>query len=105
MKAGLLAELPAHRIDSGTMVRTAFDKGDQSQAGATSTVLGNLAKPSGSCADPPFYAEKTLTANAAGVIATSDANGRLWLYVGTDSGYEGNTALYYLHGMATLTPQ
>lgn len=105
VKAGLLAEPPAHRTDSGTMVRTAFDKGDQSQAGATSTVLGNLAKPTGVCGDPPLYAEKTLTTDGTGVSATSDASGRLWLYFGTDSGYEGHTALYYLHGMATLTPQ
>jgi len=46
-----------------------------------------------------------LLTDAAGVVATSDASGRLWLYVETDSGHEGHTALHYLHGMATLTPQ
>ncbi|QNQ08358.1 hypothetical protein [Sphingomonas alpina] len=103
VKTGLLAAPPANRIVGGTMVRPAFDIGAQSQPGADSVVIGNIAKQTGPCS-PTDYETKTLTTNAAGFEARSDANGRLWLFIGTDSGYEGHTALYYLHGLATLTP-
>jgi hypothetical protein len=103
VKTGLLAIPPANRIVGGTMVRPAFDIGAQSQAGADSVVIGNIAKQASPCG-PTDYETKTLATNAAGFEARSDANGRLWLFIGTDSGYEGHTALYYLHGLATLTP-
>ena len=30
-----------------------------------------------------------------GLTATTDGTGRLWVFVGTDSGFEGLTAVYY----------
>jgi hypothetical protein len=36
--------------------------------------------------------------------ATAGANGELWLFVGTGSGFEGMTRLYYQSIRATLTP-
>ena len=35
---------------------------------------------------------------------TADANGELWLFVGTGSGFDGMTRLYYQSIKATLTP-
>ncbi|MGY4397263.1 hypothetical protein ACVWZA_002457 [Sphingomonas sp. UYAg733] len=103
IKTGLLATAPANRVIGGTTVRTAFDIGAQSNPGADSLVIGNLAKLSGPCGIST-YETKTLTTAPAGFNAVSDANGRLWIFIGTDSGYEGNTALYYLYGQAILTP-
>jgi hypothetical protein len=36
------------------------------------------------------------------IHATADPDGRLWLMVGTDSGYEGLTRLYYTGIRVTL---
>ena len=35
---------------------------------------------------------------------TADGEGRLWLIVGTDSGFEGLSAFYYARIACTLTP-
>jgi hypothetical protein len=48
------------------------------------------------------YQLKTLT--LTGFSVTSDASGRLWIVLGTDSGFEGTTALYYDRITVTLRP-
>jgi hypothetical protein len=47
---------------------------------------------------------KTLSTDAGGAIVKTDADGRLWVVIGTDSGFEGTTEIYYLNGTITLTP-
>lgn len=102
IKTGLLSSPPTN-IVNGNIVRTAFDIGHQSLAGVDSIVIGNIAKRTGPCGTSS-YESKTLNTNDAGFEAMSDASGRLWLYIGSDSGYEGHMSLYYLYGLATLTP-
>lgn len=36
-------------------------------------------------------------------IATTDSEGKLWVLVGTDSGYEGKTSLYYTNIAIKMT--
>ena len=38
------------------------------------------------------------------LLINADAQGRLWIVIGTDSGFEGRTEIYYLDGVATFTP-
>jgi hypothetical protein len=66
--------------------------------------LGNFANSTESC-DGPFYELKNLSSNGtrSGLVA-SDGAGRLWLVIGTDSGFEGRTEIYYLEGSAIFTP-
>jgi hypothetical protein len=55
-------------------------------------VLGDIAVPS----DSQDYA--LITRNNAGnapFIARSNSKGEIWLIIGTDSGFEGTTTLYY----------
>ena len=52
-----------------------------------------------------IYRLKTLSSGADNSpIVRSDASGRLWLVIGTDSGFEARTEIYYLEGSATFTP-
>jgi hypothetical protein len=37
-------------------------------------------------------------------VIAADAFGRLWYVIGTDSGFESRTEIYYLDGAATFTP-
>lgn len=65
--------------------------------------LGNIANSSNECTDTP-YELKTLTSEAVHDDVTTDADGQAWLLVGTRSGFEGRTALYFTHITATLRP-
>lgn len=65
-----------------------IDKGNQSNGGADMTVIGNVANG----LDTTMY---KMIQRQGTVSATADALGNLWLIVGTDSGFEGLTVLYY----------
>lgn len=56
--------------------------------GKDMVVIGNVAN------GGDVYEYKTIERKGS-YMATSDAEGNLWLIVGTDSGYEGRTSLYY----------
>jgi hypothetical protein len=76
------------------------DKGEQSQGGKNALVIGDLANP---LVDPlnPLYEPKEMVSPAS-LEVQSDAKGRLWLFVGTDSGYEGSTNYYVAEVKITL---
>jgi hypothetical protein len=58
----------------------------------------------GSC-NQSFYALKTLKSPVDRIPSvTADASGRLWFVIGTDSGFESRTEIYYLEGAVTFTP-
>lgn len=79
-----------------------IDKGDNSSGGANATVQGNVGIPG----ETAVYALKTLTTPPGREVSvTADSEGRVWLLVGTDSGFEGRTDLYHTEIRATLTPQ
>ena len=90
VKAGLLTRAPARTLDALNEYRVNFDKGNQSTGGTDMTVLGNFANGT----DESDYALKTLS-NTEPFPVTADADGKLWLVVGTDSGFESTTTIYY----------
>ena len=49
---------------------------------------------SGTNLSDDLYTLKTVTSDNP-ISITTDNNGQLWLIVGTDSGFEGNTTIYY----------
>jgi hypothetical protein len=103
LKAGAAPREPANRIEGGAVV-TNLDKGNQSVGGSEIVLIGDFAQTvAGDCA-APLYQRKTLVTGAGAPFVTSDAAGRLWLVIGTDSGYEGHTRAYVLEAGATLTP-
>jgi len=87
-------------VDSG-MRRFGPDQGQQSNEGADSTMLGNISS-GRSCPDETYV----LVSKAATFKSrvTTSSTGELSVYVGTDSGYEGLTVLYYDRLSVTLTP-
>jgi hypothetical protein len=67
-----------------------LDKGDQSVGGSDLVVIGNIGT-------PPGVTDWTLLEHRTPEPRTiqTDGTGALWICVGTDSGYEGVTTLFY----------
>jgi hypothetical protein len=94
LKAGAAAIQPGRVTDSSGHFRLNVDKGEQSSGGANAQVLGDIANGSTDCVNPS-YRIITRDNRDDPFHITSDAEGQLWLLAGTDSGFEGTTALYY----------
>lgn len=101
LKAGASGAEPRPVVRKGE-VHLNVDKGNQSHGGKAASVvgtIGNGTEPGG--ADP--YISLTRT-HVHEFQATASSAGDLWLMVGTDSGYEGTTALYYQRIEVELIP-
>ncbi|WP_372660692.1 stalk domain-containing protein [Cohnella sp.] len=91
LKAGITSQAPKAVVTGETNnAHYAFnlDKGNQSTEGADLKLLGTIAKPD----DKEGY-QKVKFNYAADI--TTNAKGELYLTIGTDSGFEGLTALYF----------
>ena len=81
-----------------------IDKGNQSQDGPDARILGDVANTESGChADERVWEIKALEGDGT-FQAQADEEGRIWLLVGTDSGFEGRTELYYTRYRATFDP-
>lgn len=90
-KIGAVSSKPVATLNYLDWLILDVDKGNQSGSGADMKVVGNLSNTL-SCPNST-YQPKTLT--LAGFSVTSAADGSLWIILGTDSGFEGITSLYY----------
>jgi len=108
LKAGASTAEPEVYLDSDTgYYLMNVDKGSgNSGNGTAASVIGNIAN--GLSADeidmenPPYVSLKQQHEHKYTVTASSD--GELWLLVGTDSGFEGLTGIYYQRIAVTLNP-
>jgi hypothetical protein len=90
LKAGASAIEPAKKLVDGFYTFN-LDKGAQSQNGKDLIVLGNISNG----LETETYALVKRDNLTQPVTVTSDKNGAVWVCVGTDSGFEGLTSLYY----------
>ncbi|MGM0578373.1 MAG: hypothetical protein ACQEXJ_21795 [Myxococcota bacterium] len=102
LKAGASPDEPTPFEDDG-FITIDLDKANQSQGGAEASVAGDIANGVQCGEQPEGYVEIQREHEHTHAVATDD-QGRLWLVVGTDSGFEGRTELYYLELEVTLTP-
>ena len=68
------------------------DKGNQSQAGENTLVIGDIENTSTDPFDPHFVPKELKNENP--LLVKSDHEGRIWIFLGTDSGFEGLTKFY-----------
>ena len=92
VKAGASDVEPTTVVDSIGHLRMNIDKGNQSQGGEAMVVMGNVAHPD---VTGPEFRIKKLDNDERPLTVETDGEGRVWLIVGTDSGFEGLTTLYY----------
>lgn len=92
VKAGASSNEPTVSEDNIGHLRLNVDKGNQSTSGSEMTVIGNVTN--FSVLNDEFKI-KTLENTGRTVTVSSDEEGRIWVLVGTDSGFEGLSAFYY----------
>jgi hypothetical protein len=100
LKAGASAVEPDRIIVDGSY-QLNVDKGAQSKPGSAALAIGDVSKPEGA---PDGFQLVTRSSGASFLDATSSPTGDLWLFFGTDSGFEGTTSLYYTNFNVTLNP-
>jgi hypothetical protein len=100
LKVGGVAMEPKKVID-GDYYRMNIEKGNQAQSGEHMTVIGDISV----SATTTEYTEilRDNSSMNTPLIVKSNSHGELWLVVGTDSGFEGVTTLYYTHINAILS--
>lgn len=92
VKAGASSFEPLAEPGSEDHLRMNIDKGNQAGDGSQMRVIGDVANPE---VVGDEYRIKNLSSGPDLLNVTADSEGRAWLIVGTDSGFEGLTSLYY----------
>lgn len=84
--------------------RMNIDKSELNPGGIAISVIGNIDNglPCNPGQASPYVSLQRTHQHTS--LVNANARGELWLIVGTDSGYEGTTALYYQRIEVTLTP-
>ena len=97
IKAGATTNEPEVIEDTDSWLRMNIDKGNQASEGEDMINLGTLANPNIDLDTftGEEYALMTLTSEGRLFEVVSDEQGKVWFIVGTDSGFEGPTSVYY----------
>lgn len=90
LKAGATTVEPAKLLKDG-FYELNIDKGAQSNGGKDVVLMGHI----GAGNDVTEYKLITRSNAENPLVVRTGATGELWLVVGTDSGFEGQTTLYY----------
>ena len=97
IKAGAVNRQPELVNDDIDWLRLNFDKGNQATEGEDMINLGTIANPNidlGTFTGEE-YAIMNLTNQEMPFTVTSNKDGVIWVLVGSDSGFEGATTIYY----------
>lgn len=81
------------------------DKGVGASGGANARVACDITNTQSGCPAEAEWELKTLTTTGMGFTARTDAEGNLWLFLGTDSTVEGRSEIYVTKFAARMTPQ
>ncbi|HJN91225.1 MAG TPA: hypothetical protein QGF05_00690 [Dehalococcoidia bacterium] len=95
VKVGGASFAPATTVDELGTQRLNWDVGIQSNDGEHAIVLGNVALPDGAATTIAGWGVKRLGIDGRSLEVMADETGTLWLFVGTDSGFEGLTQLHF----------
>jgi hypothetical protein len=105
LKAGASGVEPRVAADAFGWLRLTVDKGNQATGGANAVVLGTIENTT-SCEDGIRRWElKALESAPRALTVTADGSGAVWLLVGTDSGFESTTSIFYTRVGAAFEPQ
>lgn len=91
LKVGATVVEPKKELETG-MYQMNIDKGNQDEEGADMINIGHI----GVSTNTTKYTVITRNNSSSNSFSiTTDSSGEIWLIVGTDSGFEGTTTLYY----------
>ncbi|HWP93898.1 MAG TPA: hypothetical protein VNN20_17060 [Thermodesulfobacteriota bacterium] len=94
LKAGASIIEPVAEPDDTGFLMMNIDKGNQTEGGEDAQVLGDIGVDT-DCANPVFQIKKIESDPGSLFEVVADETGSVWLIVGTDSGFEGTTNLFY----------
>lgn len=94
IKAGVSPIEPDVDADSG-MMRMNIDKGQQHNSGAHALLLGDVRNDQPGCSDDAPYSVSVRESGEETLTVQSDANGRIWLILATESAFESPHELYF----------
>jgi hypothetical protein len=89
-------------VNTNGTVAMNINRGNQGTAGTASLVLGNIANGL-PCNGPTKWASK-LVRNLTGVKVKSDGEGKLWIMLGIDSGFEAASEVYLQNMTVQFVP-
>lgn len=90
MKVGAVSYEPESILNESGYYTINIDKGNQTVGGKDMVVIGDLTNGT----ERETYALKTV-ANTTPLHVRTDENGSMWVIVGTDSGFAGDTTIFY----------
>jgi len=99
VKIGATNTEPIPVMDETGFYLMNIDKGNQGVEGKDAFIIGDLQK---TTIDSEKYEVKPFNNNQRPFIVETDKNGELWLFIGTDSAFEGVTSIYYPRIKVTL---
>jgi len=102
VKAGA-SEIEPDQFDDGGFWQMNVDKGNQTMGGENALAIGDMANTI-QCGNPPVWEFKQLSSGTSALDVTSDGTGAVWLFVGTDSGFESRTEVYFTQFTASFDP-
>ena len=105
LKAGASSIEPLAVLQPNGYLRMNVDIGNQSQSGTAASVAGNIANGIPCEQASPYFPFALIQRSHQHTSnVTANEGGELWLLVGTDSGFEGSTRLYYQSIKVKLIP-
>ena len=102
-KAGVSDVEPIPTLMNSSFVGINIDKGNQSSGGEDAGVVGNIANGVQCDLDNQRFVMINRVYHHP-VLFRTGMSGTIWAFVGTDSGFEGLTRLYYHQIIVTLRP-
>lgn len=94
IKAGVSPVEPQVDADSG-MMRINIDKGEQYNSGANALLLGDIRNDQPGCSDSSPFSTAVRESGQESLTVRSDAEGRLWILLATESAFESPHELYF----------
>jgi heat shock protein HslJ len=95
VKVGAATIEPIVEEEADGWLRMNIDKGNQAREGEDMINIGDLANPNLTPETAGAYELMEQNSSGRDFEVTADENGVVWFIVGTDSGFEGLTTLYY----------
>jgi hypothetical protein len=93
---------PKAAADSAGYTKVNIDRGNQGTPGAASLVLGNIGNGQ-PCDGTTRYVAKSVR-NSTGIKVKTDAEGKVWVLFGIDSGFEATSSIYVQNITINFTP-
>ena len=100
VKAGVSLIEPDRFVDSSGDWRMNVDKGQQTNGGEDALAIGDLANSQRCGSQLPAWELKVLSSGSESLQFSTDGSGVVWMFVGTDSGFESRSEVYYTRFVA-----